>query len=67
MIGNYIEECTDSDLHSSFVDIVNEIFGRGQDKGWELDKLKTRVGICFLQLLFFPFNYWTNNSNKLYL
>lgn len=43
----YIDESTDSDLHSSFVEIVNEIFGRGQDKGWELDKLKTRVSTYY--------------------
>lgn len=42
-IENCIEEATDSDLYNFFVEIVKEIFGHGQDKGWELDKLKTRV------------------------
>lgn len=43
MITSYIDDADERDLYNIFVDIIFEIFGRGSDKGWALDKLKTRV------------------------
>ncbi|KAL4136038.1 hypothetical protein QTP88_007609 [Uroleucon formosanum] len=43
VITNYIDDADERDLYNIFADIIFEIFGRGSDKGWELDKLKTRI------------------------
>lgn len=41
----YIDEASERDLYNFFVDVINEIFGCGAAKGWEIDKLKTTVCI----------------------
>lgn len=43
VITSYIDDADERDLYNIFVDIIFDIFGRGSDKGWALDKLKTRV------------------------
>ncbi|XP_001945260.2 sphingomyelin phosphodiesterase 4 [Acyrthosiphon pisum] len=43
VISSYIDDANERDLYNIFADIIFEIFGRGSDKGWELDKLKTRI------------------------
>jgi len=52
VISSYIDDANERDLYNIFSDIIFEIFGRGSDKGWELDKLKTKV--C--SLFFFKFS-----------
>jgi len=43
VITSYIDDADERDLYNIYVEIIFEIFGRGSDKGWALDKLKTRV------------------------
>jgi len=43
VITSYIDDASERDLNNIFVYIIFEIFGRGSDKGWALDKLKTKV------------------------
>ncbi|XP_015376259.1 PREDICTED: sphingomyelin phosphodiesterase 4 [Diuraphis noxia] len=43
VITSYIDDASERDLYNIFVDIIFEIFGRGSDKGWALDKLKTKI------------------------
>ncbi|XP_025191971.1 sphingomyelin phosphodiesterase 4 [Melanaphis sacchari] len=43
VITNYIDDAEERDLYNIYREIVFEIFGRGSDKGWALDKLKTNV------------------------
>jgi len=47
VISSYIDDANERDLYNIFADIIFEIFGRGSDKGWELDKLKTKVCSLF--------------------
>lgn len=42
-----IDEATEINLYNLFIELIFEIFGRGSAKGWELDKLKTKVCIPY--------------------
>ncbi|XP_026817917.1 sphingomyelin phosphodiesterase 4-like [Rhopalosiphum maidis] len=43
VITSYIDDADERDLYNIYVEIIFEIFGRGSDKGWALDKLKTKI------------------------
>lgn len=62
---NYIEEFGERDLYNFFIEIVQEIFGRGSTKGWALDSLRTRVCLTYIYyflLCFIIFKYIFINS-----
>lgn len=67
LITNYIDDANERDLYNIFADIIYEIFGRGSDKGWELDKLKTTVCNLFFLNFHKPILLAYINSIDIYL